>query len=240
MPSPPCLSPWLVFSKENVITDLNLFKVIHQPRRFAKLTSMWGARHIIKVWVRVHKGFYTAWMKNDFNKILLDRVGAILGAMPAPSAATVLVTGHSLGGALATLGAHSMRTRFPNTQVAVYTYGSPRVGNCAFALESNDLVTEHFAVINDQDPVARVPKGSYKRVGDRVIVNDMGDIIVRPGFLEMQVINHAGEREGWGVGGSLSLCGFLPLLKQRDLPPPPLPNPDQTTKPPSLPPPPPP
>ena len=168
-----------------------MLKVIHQPKRFAKLTSMWGARDIIKVWVRVHKGFYTAWRKNDFNEILLSRVGDILSAMPAPSVATVLVTGHSLGGALATLGAHDMRTRFPNTHVAVYTFGSPRVGNRALALEYNDLVPEHFSVINDQDPVARVPKRAYKRVGNRVIVNSMGDIIVRPGFLEMKVINHA-------------------------------------------------
>jgi len=46
-----------------------------------------------------------------------------------------IFTGHSLGGALTTLACHDAVLSFiiPSTQVWLYTYGSPRVGNPAFA-----------------------------------------------------------------------------------------------------------
>lgn len=41
----------------------------------------------------------------------------------------VLFTGHSLGGALATLATLDLKRRHPGTKVTMYNYGSPRVGN---------------------------------------------------------------------------------------------------------------
>lgn len=39
------------------------------------------------------------------------------------------VTGHSLGGALATLATLDHRRRYPTANVTMYNFGSPRVGN---------------------------------------------------------------------------------------------------------------
>lgn len=39
------------------------------------------------------------------------------------------ITGHSLGGALATLAALDHRRRYPDSKVTMYNFGSPRVGN---------------------------------------------------------------------------------------------------------------
>jgi len=169
---------------------LQFFKVRHLPRRTASVTKTWGAR-LLQLPVRVHRGFYRAWMGHDYDQRIMGRIRALLDDMPPET--RIYVTGHSLGGALATLCAHAIRTAFPSYPLTVYTYGEPRVGNHAFAHEYNAMVPEHFAVINDQDPVTRVPFGSYKRVGDRILINDLGDIAVRPSFLEMQVINSAGE-----------------------------------------------
>ena len=62
--------------------------------------------------------------------------------------------GHSLGGALATLAAHSFATRArqegATPAVTCYTFGSPRAGNHAFAAEYNQLVPDTWHVINDQ------------------------------------------------------------------------------------------
>jgi hypothetical protein len=77
--------------------------------------------------------------------------------------------------------------------MAVYTFGSPRVGNKAFAYEYNGMIPNHFGVISGQDPVARQPKGYYKRVGDRVLIDTAGNIIVRPTYLEMHLINRLGK-----------------------------------------------
>ncbi|CAN0306134.1 unnamed protein product, partial [Ectocarpus fasciculatus] len=41
----------------------------------------------------------------------------------------VYITGHSLGGALATLAALDHRRRYPEAKVTMYNFGSPRVGN---------------------------------------------------------------------------------------------------------------
>ena len=44
-----------------------------------------------------------------------------------------------------------------------------------------------------QDPVVRVPKGGYKKAGSGVIINALGDLIVRPNFLEVQQVFRGGE-----------------------------------------------
>jgi len=44
----------------------------------------------------------------------------------------VLFTGHSLGAAMATMGAAELGNLEPSTPVLLYTFGSPRVGNRAF------------------------------------------------------------------------------------------------------------
>lgn len=98
------------------------------------MSSAWGLR-LIPTLVRVHKGFFSAWVDNGYDQRLLKRVGKLLEQMGGASAARVMVTGHSLGGAMATLAAHAIKTRFPNAMITVYTYGQPRVGNRAFMTE---------------------------------------------------------------------------------------------------------
>ena len=67
----------------------------------------------------------------------------------------MVATGHSLGGALATLAAYDIRkqlldNRQSNTQVVCYTFAAPRTGNHAFAREYNAAVPDTWSVINDQ------------------------------------------------------------------------------------------
>ena len=62
----------------------------------------------------------------------------------------VYVTGHSLGGALATLMstllAQSVASGRRNLELTMYNYGSPRVGNGAFVQQYNQLVPDSFRV----------------------------------------------------------------------------------------------
>ena len=66
----------------------------------------------------------------------------------------ILVTGHSLGGALATLAAYdisrAMEWVSKPTKVICYTFGAPRVGNHAFAHTYNKMVSETWNIVNDQ------------------------------------------------------------------------------------------
>ena len=66
--------------------------------------------------------------------------------------------GHSLGGALAELAAHSLVSRLSgqpyaeaiSQRMCCYTFGAPRVGNAAWADEYETLVPATFHIINDQ------------------------------------------------------------------------------------------
>ncbi|CAD5222630.1 unnamed protein product [Bursaphelenchus xylophilus] len=71
----------------------------------------------------------------------------------------IWITGHSLGGALASLLAASIVFNYPqhSERVVLYTYGEPRVGNKKFAdfLDSN--VKNSFRVIHNKDLVVNIP-----------------------------------------------------------------------------------
>lgn len=64
----------------------------------------------------------------------------------------IVTTGHSLGGALATLASYDIRTQLdhPPCRMECYTFGAPRVGNYAFAYDYNKMVPNTWNVINDQ------------------------------------------------------------------------------------------
>ncbi len=144
-------------SFENVKTDLSMFKKSHPPARTAALSATFGLR-LLKVPVRVHGGFLAAFQAVDAAVLAAAGEAVAAAAAAGEPPPRLLVTGHSLGGALATLAAHALVTKFPELapRAAVYTYGAPRVGNRAFALEFDALVPDCFALINDQDPVPRV------------------------------------------------------------------------------------
>jgi Lipase (class 3) len=75
----------------------------------------------------------------------------------------IVLTGHSLGGALATIAAAEWRGIFP--VAAIYTFGQPGVGKGIFpAFMRQHYDGSFFRFVNDDDIVPRVPPG-YKHVG---------------------------------------------------------------------------
>lgn len=115
---------------------------------------------------KVHRGFQIAF---------LSVIDAIIAALP--SNAIVTICGHSLGGALATLIAQALQRLDWITVAAVYTFGSPRVGNWSYAGHYNARLHDRtFRIVNARDPVPRVPKvfGTYKHVGTEVYLSAPG------------------------------------------------------------------
>lgn len=94
---------------------------------------------------RVHRGFALA-----FEAVAAD-LGEKLEALAA-AGRPIWFSGHSLGGALATLAA----ARFgPGRFRGLYTYGCPRVGDAAFAALFDGQPS--FRVVHHEDIVPRVP-----------------------------------------------------------------------------------
>lgn len=113
-------------------------------------------RWVLRPWEgegHVHEGFKQAL------EPLWPAVRARLRDLRGP----VFLTGHSLGGALATMTAALCRRALPTLSIgALYSFGSPRVGDHAFA-GSIDGVT-HFRVVNDLDVIPRLPPAIPNRL----------------------------------------------------------------------------
>jgi triacylglycerol lipase len=94
----------------------------------------------------VHQGFMHAWA------MMRGPITALLDRWHTPGH-TLWLTGHSLGGALATLAAADFKGQGRPVQ-QVMTFGAPRVGDAAFA-QGYQLPTIRF--VNHHDPVPWVP-----------------------------------------------------------------------------------
>ncbi|MCV3212761.1 50S ribosome-binding GTPase [Plectonema radiosum NIES-515] len=73
---------------------------------------------------------------------------------------TICLTGHSLGGALATLAAYRLRKQGFSIPISIYTFGAPRVGDSAFASKYEDSKVLHFRIENQNDIVPHLPPNS--------------------------------------------------------------------------------
>jgi triacylglycerol lipase len=92
-------------------------------------------------------------------------------------------TGHSLGGAAATLAAISCVWEAPPIEVTgVYTYGQPRVGGLRFAkLYNEQLKLKTFRFVNNNDVVTKVPTWAplffFTHVGQIKYITQDGEIL---------------------------------------------------------------
>jgi len=119
-------------------------------------------------WGSVHTGFYSAF--DSIGTVLREKVGEYAG-----SGVGIWITGHSLGGGLATLmAADILRRRKIGEDLdlrGVYTFGSPRVGNNAFfdqfTAAAKDANTRVVRFRNGDDLVTAIPglMLEYKHVG---------------------------------------------------------------------------
>ncbi len=98
--------------------------------------------------VKMHSGFISAYLsvRNELHKHIREQ-----------STKRYRVTGHSLGGALATLCAVDLQYNFGDRAIEAYTFGAPRVGNPAFVESYNRRVPDTWRVVNGWDAVAGLP-----------------------------------------------------------------------------------
>jgi hypothetical protein len=98
----------------------------------------------------LHTGFYDAWLE-----VADDVKAAIASAVATYPSYSIVFTGHSLGAAVATVGASYVRNS--GYSIDIYTYGSPRVGNRAFVAYVTDQAGAEYRVTHLDDPVPRLP-----------------------------------------------------------------------------------
>ena len=98
----------------------------------------------------VHLGFEQLWRR--------VRASVFQGLRSVPVGARITMVGHSLGGAMATLGAGDIKRNLgKDVNVDLWTVGCPRVGLIRFRNNFNDLIPQNFRVVNQGDIVPHVP-----------------------------------------------------------------------------------
>ncbi len=110
--------------------------------------------------IQVERGFYEVFNGLD-QGALMDMLSQL-----ARSGGILIVTGHSLGSALATLTVPlACAAGIPSTRILHYNQASPKVGNSGFEAYYNDLGVQTFRLVNTYDEVPKLPSGAYVPVG---------------------------------------------------------------------------
>lgn len=113
----------------------------------------------------IHSGFYNKWLN------LLLGLQLRLDALVKHGFHRMLFTGHSLGGALATIAVGLLKARYPHVDMDLVTIASPRVGDHKFAFNVGNAVGRHMRVITTGDPVPRLPnREPYVHVPGNLVV----------------------------------------------------------------------
>ena len=117
----------------------------------------------------VETGFYKV-----FEAMMPQVEKAVASAVTQYNIDTILFTGHSLGGAVATLTAFYMKDRV-SQNIELITFGSPRVGNAAFAADfAASNVGVSYRITHAYDMVPHVPQMilHYNHISHEVWYNE--------------------------------------------------------------------
>ncbi|ORX62846.1 alpha/beta-hydrolase [Hesseltinella vesiculosa] len=99
--------------------------------------------------------------------------------IPKKDGYQIKTVGHSMGGALATFAALDIYQRFQganSTDIFIYSYGEPRVGDLAFAKYANATNISKYRVVNWADAVPHMPNldnnGTFVHFGLEMLIGN--------------------------------------------------------------------
>ena len=125
---------------------------------------------------KVHIGFKYCW-----ESVLGDTYDAIDTALEnlQGEATDIIVCGHSLGGAVATLYAYSIKKHYPHYHVRSTTIGSPRVGNKTFKENYDKSEIDTLRIVHNNDLVTHTPYIRFYHVNYQVRLDNNGNKLKR-------------------------------------------------------------
>ncbi|KAL9619142.1 MAG: hypothetical protein Q9160_006231 [Pyrenula sp. 1 TL-2023] len=145
----------------------------------------------------VHDGFWNSWL--EARDGVMKAIMSIDDSYPDYS---LVVTGHSLGAAIATIAAAQLRNE--GHPAALYTYGSPRVGQLTFAEYVTNQPGGNYRVTHTQDPVPRLPPiaiAGYSHTSPEYFISSPNDVTPTPN----DITQFDGINELNGNAGQLGL-----------------------------------
>jgi triacylglycerol lipase len=156
------------------------------------ITNVSYRHHVNKVHGgRVHEGFWNAWQ--SVRELVVERL-----ATARDQNQLVWFTGHSLGGAIATLAGRDVPAK--SRPMTIHTFGSPRVGDPAFASKYRPNL---MRFVNEDDIVPHLPMrgliNRYKHVGRAHILRSDGRITSAPSAWR-RLLRRVAQMMIFGVG----------------------------------------
>jgi hypothetical protein len=130
---------------------------------------------------KVHIGFKYCW-----ESVLGDTYDAIDSALENLQGETtdIVVCGHSLGGAVATLYAHSIKKHYPKYNIKSVTIGSPRVGNKTFKDNYDLSDIDTLRIVHNNDLVTHTPYIKFYHVNYQLRLDNNGNVLKRDKSLD--------------------------------------------------------
>ena len=130
---------------------------------------------------KVHIGFKYCW-----ESVVGDTYDAIDTAIENLQGETtdIVVCGHSLGGAIATLYAHSIKKHYPHYNIKCVTIGSPRVGNKRFKDNYDSYEIDTLRVVHNNDLVTHTPYIGFQHVNYQLRLDTDGNVLKRDKSLD--------------------------------------------------------
>ena len=118
--------------------------------------------------ISLHKGF----CKQMFTTNLYYKILNILHKQITENPEYELfVTGHSAGGALATLFGYFLSNELTDKQIKIVSFASPRIGNYKFKQDFESRINLiHYRVTNQQDIIPCIPFYKYHHVGHKISI----------------------------------------------------------------------
>ena len=159
-------------NKKNWAADLQVAREPYSP-----MTDTTAATNCCDTSVPcVHSGFSQLWK---------DVSGEVISTLQTlAQGCVVMVTGHSLGAAMATLCGYSLVQE--GWDVEVYTFGCPMVGNRVFQGEYDRVVRRYFRFVNENDIFTQAAFTAHNRhLGRKVLLSSRnGMLSVDPPWFE--------------------------------------------------------
>jgi len=127
------------------------------------------------------------------------------------------LTGHSLGGGLATLGAAKLIEQAIPVR-GLYTFGSPRVGDSVFADAMNVRFRQSYRFVNNNDLVTRIPRrlAGFRHVDTVCYFNSDGELEHGTAAWDRFLDRFRTKLEGFKVIEDHGLADrYIPLLEQQ-------------------------
>lgn len=158
---------------EDIKMDLNVDKVYFSGTNLEEFAANAAKKDVPNTEPKVHRGFNEFVQAGPAATLRDVKINSdlLIELIKNNKSNKLFLTGHSLGGAAATLaGARLLSSGMNPDQIEVITFGAPAVGNAAFAAKFND--TLHLTrVVNSGDVVTGLLQtlvGGYQQFGREI------------------------------------------------------------------------